>query len=83
MLKYFRNRRVRIEALADALISGRGAEAYAEARWRAHVAGSGAKAREWRAVAAIIALKLTETGGGLRLGDEVLSEAEGLNSRIV
>jgi len=83
MLKWFRERRARVEGLADALISGRGAEAYAEARWRAHVAGSGATARQWRAVAAIVARKLSETGGSLGLDDEVPPDAGGLTTRAV
>ena len=64
MLRWFWERRARIEVLADALISWRGAEAYAEARWRAHVAGSGA------AVATTIARKLCDARGDAGFDEE-------------
>jgi len=81
MLRWLKERRARIEALADALISGRGAEAYAEARWRAHVAGTDAAAREWRAVATIIARKFTDAGGLAGLDQELRAESDGLTTR--
>lgn len=83
MLRWFRERHARIEALADALISGRGAEAYAEARWRAHVAASGAAAREWRAVAAAVARKFADAGALAGLDQGVEPERDGLTTRTV
>jgi len=83
MLRWFWERRARIEVLADALISGRGADAYAEARWRAHVAGSGAAAREWRAVATTIARKLCDARDDAGFDEEIASKIDRLTTRPI
>ncbi len=52
-----------IDAVAEALIADLGAEAYSEARRRAHEASSDALARDWDRVALAVARKLTSDAG--------------------